>query len=128
MNNPAIPNEKNDEAINTTTQSIVDTLKTQVSAGNLDSVLDMFKSGNVNASSITSAIQSNAAGDLMKKIGIDSAQANQVVSSLLPKVMEQFVNKTNDPSDNSFDLKGVMSSLGGGNAEGLLGNITNLFK
>ena len=49
INNPAIPNEKNDEAINTTTNSIVETLKAQVTSGNLSSITDMFKSRNVNA-------------------------------------------------------------------------------
>lgn len=127
IDNPAIPNEKNDAAIQSATHSIVDTLKTQVAAGKLDSVLDLFKGNQVNASGITAMIQSNAAGDLMQKIGIDQAQASQVVSTLLPKVMEQFVHKTNDPADNSFDLKDIVSSLGNGAGSGLLGNITNLF-
>lgn len=128
INNPAIPNEKNNEAIGVTTESIVDTLKAQISGGNLNSVLDMFKGGDPNTSSVGNAIQSNAATELMKKFGIDSAQASNLVSTLIPKVMDQFVNKTNDPGDNSFDLKSVMNSLGGDNAKGLLGNITNLFK
>lgn len=127
IDNPAIPNEKNDVAIQSATHSIVDTLKTQVAAGKLDSVLDLFKGNQVNASGITAMIQSNAAGDLMQKIGIDQAQASQVVSTLLPKVMEQFVHKTNDPADKSFDLKDIVSSLGSGAGSGLLGNITNLF-
>ena len=127
INNPAIPNEKNNEAIGVTTESIVDTLKAQISGGNLNSVLDMFKGGDPNTSSVGNAIQSNAATELMKKFGIDSAQASNLVSTLIPKVMSQFVNKTNDPGDNSFDLKSVMNSLGGDNAKGLLGNITNLF-
>lgn len=128
INNPAIPNEKNEEAIHTTTNSIVDTLKAQLSGGNLNSIMDMFNGGNVNASPVNSAIQSNAATDLMNKFGIDSTQASNIVSSLLPKVMDQFVNKTNDPKDNSFDIKGIMSSLGGSNSGDILGNITNLFK
>lgn len=128
INNPAIPNEKNNEAIGVTTGSIIDTLKSQISGGNLNSVLDMFKGGDPNASSVGNAIQSHAATELMKKFGIDSAQASSLVSTLIPKVMDQFVNKTNDPGDNSFDLKSVMNTLGGDNANGLLGNITNLFK
>lgn len=128
INNPAIPNEKNEEAIHTTTNSIMDTLKAQMSGGNLTSIMDMFNGGNVNSSPVNSIIQSNAATDLMKKFGIDSTQASSIVSSLLPKVMDQFVNKTNDPKDNSFDINGIMSSLGGSNAGDMLGNITNLFK
>ncbi len=110
--------KKNDEAINTTTNSIVETLKAQVTSGNLSSITDMFKSGNVNASGINSSVQNNVVTDLMKKFGIDNAQASNIASTLLPKVMEQFVSKTNDPNDKSFDVTSIMSSLGGGNAAG----------
>jgi uncharacterized protein YidB (DUF937 family) len=128
INNPAIPNEKNDEAINTTTNSIVETLKAQVTSGNLSSITDMFKSGNVNASGINSSVQNNVVTDLMKKFGIDNAQASNIASTLLPKVMEQFVSKTNDPNDKSFDVTSIMSSLGGGNAAGILGKLSGFFK
>jgi uncharacterized protein YidB (DUF937 family) len=128
INNPAIPNEKNDEAINTTTNSIVETLKAQVTNGNLSSITDMFKSGNVNASGINSSVQNNVVTDLMKKFGIDNAQASNIASTLLPKVMEQFVSKTNDPNDKSFDVTSIMSSLSGGNAAGILGKLSGFFK
>jgi len=128
INNPAIPNEKNDEAINTTTNSIVETLKAQVTSGNLSSITDMFKSGNVNASGINSSVQNNVVTDLMKKFGIDNAQASNIASTLLPKVMEQFVSKTNDPNDKSFDFTNIMSSLGGGGAAGILGKLSGFFK
>lgn len=127
INNPAIPNEKNNDAIHTTTTSIVDTLKAQVTSGNLSSITDLLKNGNINSSSIGNVLQSNVVSDLMKKFGVDNTQATNIASSLLPKVMEQFASKTNDPNDSSFDLKGIMSSLGGGNASGILGKITGFF-
>lgn len=126
INNPAIPNEKNDEAIRTATTSIVDTLKSQVSGGNLNSVMDLFN-GHVDSSAVSSALHSNVASDLMSKLGIDSAQAGHIVSSVLPKVMEQFVKKTNDPDDKSFNITDIVSSLGGSDAGGMLGKITGLF-
>jgi hypothetical protein len=123
VNNPAIPNEKNDEAISSTTNSIIDTLKGQLTSGNLTAITDMFKGGNVNASSVASSVQSNVATDLMKKFGIDNAQASNIASSLIPKVMESFTKKTNDPNDSSFDLSSIMSSLGGGSAAGGIGGM-----
>jgi uncharacterized protein YidB (DUF937 family) len=123
VNNPAIPNEKNDEAIHSTTTSIVDTLKSQMSGGNLSALTDMFKGGNVNASSVASSVQSNVVTDLMKKFGIDNAQASGIASSLIPKVMESFTKKTNDPNDSSFDMSSIMSSLGGGAAAGGIGGM-----
>lgn len=128
VNNPAIPNEKNEEAIKTTTNSIVDTLKSQVAGGNLNSLMDMFKGGNANASSVSSSVQNNVVNDLMKKFGIDNVQASGIAQKLIPTVMEKFVSKTNDPNDKSFDLNSIVSSLGGEGANGILGKITNLFK
>lgn len=128
VNNPAIPNEKNEEAIKTTTNSIVDTLKSQVAGGNLNSLMDMFKGGNANTSSVSSSVQNNVVNDLMKKFGIDNVQASGIAQKLIPTVMEKFVSKTNDPNDKSFDLNSIVSSLGGEGANGILGKITNLFK
>lgn len=127
VSNPAIPNEKNDEAISTTTNSIVDALKSQVTSGNLSSVMEMFNGGNAAASPVNSAVHTNVVTDLMKKFGIDNAQATNIASSLLPKVMEQFVSKTNDPNDKGFDLSGIVSSLGGSGTDGLLGKIKGMF-
>ena len=45
IDNPAIPNEKNEDAIQTTTTSIFESLKGQFSSGNMSSIMDMFKGG-----------------------------------------------------------------------------------
>ncbi len=128
INNPAIPNEKNDAAINTTASSIIDALKSQASSGNLSGLTDLLKGGNVNASSISSNVQSTVVTNLMKQFGIDNSAASGIASSMIPKVMESLVKKTNDPNDSSFDVAGIMSAIGGGNAAGILGKITSLFK
>lgn len=128
VNNPAIPNEKNDEAINTTANSIMNTLKSKVSGGELNSLMDMFKGGAANSSAVNSSVQNNVVNDLMKKFGVDNAQASGIAQKLIPTVMEKFVSKTNDPNDKSFDLNDVMSSLGGAKADGILGKITSFFK
>lgn len=128
VNNPAIPNEKNDEAIDTTTNSIVDTLKSQITSGNISSITDLFKGGNVNASSVSASVQNNVVSELMKKFGVDNVQATGIAQKIIPTVMEKLVKKTNDPNDKSFDLNGIMSSLGGADAAGMLGKITSFFK
>jgi hypothetical protein len=129
-NNPAVPNEKNEEVTHAATTSIMDTLKAQVSSGNLSHIMDMFKGGsNVSSSSISSAAHGNVITDLMSKFGMDNAQASSVASGLVPKVMESFVNKTNDPNDKSFDLQDIVKNIGGsGGIGGMLGGLGNLFK
>ena len=127
VNNAAIPNEHNDEAISTTAGSIFETLKSQATNGNLNGIMDLFKSNG--SSALSSSINSNVAGDLMKKFGLDNSQATNIAGSLIPKVMESFTKKTNDPNDSSFDMEGIMKSIGGtGGIGGMLGGLGNLFK
>ena len=119
VKNPAIPNEQNDAAINTTASGIMDQLKSLSSGGELEKILDMFKGGNVSESPVVGKVSNNVAGDLMNKFGINSDQAGGIVKSLIPLVLRKLVSKTNDPNDKSFDLSGIISSLSGGNSGGL---------
>ena len=125
IDNPVIPNEKNEDAIQTTTTSIFESLKAQFSSGNLSSIMDMFKGGGTSAtqSSVGNAVQTNVVSDLMRKFGIDNSQATEIANKLVPKVMEKFVNKTNDPNDKSFDLPSIVNSLGVTTAGGGIGSM-----
>lgn len=130
INNPAIPNEQNEAAVETATGSIMDHLKGLAGGGNLDSVMSLFQGdGNAASSPVVSNISSGVAGDLMKKFGIDQATASNIVQQLIPVVMNKFVSKTNDPNDKSFDIQGIIGSLSGGQkgAGGILNTIKGLF-
>lgn len=130
INNPAIPNEQNDAAVETATGSIMDHLKGLAGGGNLDSVMSLFQGGgNAASSPLVNNISSGVAGDLMKKFGIDQSSATNIVQQLIPVVMNKFVSKTNDPNDKSFDLQGIIGSLSGGQkgAGGILNSIKGLF-
>ncbi|MBK8847200.1 MAG: hypothetical protein IPO27_11910 [Bacteroidetes bacterium] len=131
VNNPAIPNEHNDSAIETATSGIMEGLKGAIGGGDLSSITSLFSGGGSSAGSnpIVNAISGTVANNLMQKFGINNSAASGIVTALIPTVMSKLVDKTNDPKDNSFDIGGIVSSLGG-NASGLsgmLGNITSLF-
>ncbi len=128
VNNPAIPNEHNDAAINTAATGIMDHLKTAMSSGGVEGITNLLQGGNVAANPMVSNMSSGVAQSLMNKFGIDSTQAGGIVQSLIPMVMSKFVNKTNDPNDKSFDLQGIIGSLtGGGAAGGIMGSLKNVF-
>lgn len=117
INNPAIPNDRNDEAISYASNSIVDGLKGALTNGNINDVLSMFKGENAAASPIAQNIQGGFIQNLMEKFGLDNAQAGGIANSLLPSILNQFASKTNDPNDNSFDLQDIVQKLNGGNGE-----------
>ena len=128
INNPDVPNQKNDLAIQTTADSIFDNLKGQVSSGNLGSLMDMFKGGgDASSNSLVNNISSGVIKDLMAKVGLDNAAATAIVSKLLPLVMGKLKNKTNDPNDSSIDLDSILGALGGKGGGDILGKVKGLF-
>lgn len=122
INNPAIPNERNEEVVADASSSILSGLKSAAASGNTDSITNLFNGGSQAASSspVTQNIQSGFIQNLISKFGLDHANASQIAAGLIPMVMQKFVHKTNDPGDNSFDLKSVLGGLTGG---GGLGNL-----
>jgi hypothetical protein len=125
INNPAIPNEKNDAAISVAGEGIMDQLKGMMSGGGAQNLMEIFQSGNAGSHPAVGQIGNNVAQSLMNKFGIDAGQATGIVQSLIPTVMNKLVHKTNDPNDSSFDLQGIMSSLGGGG--GIMDNLKKMF-
>ena len=129
INNPAIPNEHNDEAVSMASNSIVDGLKGALAGGGINDVLHMFShSDNAAASPVSQNIQGNFIQSLMSRFGIDQSQAGNIASSLIPMVLQKFVHKTNDPNDSSFDIQSIVSNLTGGTSgfdvQGLLNQFT----
>jgi len=118
INNPAVPNEKNDAVCETATNSIINQLKQIAGSGGVNNITSMFQSGNVAAHPALSNISSGVVGDLVKKFGFDGATAENIVSQLIPSVMSKFTSKTNDPEDSSFTLSGILSSLTGSSSGG----------
>jgi len=117
VKNQAIPNQFNNAAIQEVAGSIFSTLKGQVAQGNLQQVVSMFQGGAsqnalANNPMVTQMISSVAA-NFASKFGVSSAQAQSIVAGLLPTVMNQFIKKTNDPKDNSFDLSSMMKTMSG---------------
>ncbi|MFM6983446.1 MAG: hypothetical protein ACKOXF_04885 [Chitinophagaceae bacterium] len=127
INNPAIPNEKNDAAIGLASEGIMDQLKTIGSGGGMDAVMGLMKGGNIASNPAIAEIAGNVAGKLMSNFGLDASQAEGIVKNLVPQVMEKFVSKTNDPNDKSFDLQDVIGTLSGGGMGGVMDKLKGLF-
>ena len=119
INNPAIPNERNDEAINETSSSIAGGLQNMLSSGGAQDILKMF-SGNqsVSNSTVTNNVSGGVIQNLMSKFGLDQSTASNIANKLVPNVMQNLVQKTNDPNDSSFDIQGIFNGLSRGSTSG----------
>lgn len=114
VKNPVVPDESNESAIQDVATQIFNGLKGQASSGNLQDIVGMFQGNQSLAGSpMMSQVISNITGSLASKFGISRQAAAGIANSLIPVVMKQFVNKTNDPNDNDFDLQDIVKSVTG---------------
>jgi uncharacterized protein YidB (DUF937 family) len=116
INNPAIPNEHNDAAVELASSSIFDTLKNAASGGGIGDIVSMFSGGAGNAASspLANIMQNNMVQSLMHKFGLDQGAAGGIASSMLPGILQNLVHKTNDPNDSSFNIQDILSKVTGG--------------
>ncbi|GAO45676.1 hypothetical protein FPE01S_07_00640 [Flavihumibacter petaseus NBRC 106054] len=121
IDNPDIPNEKNEAVMAATGSSIISSLQGMLSQGNVKDVMSLFSNPS-QASSGSPAVQ-QMSGNLLEtltgKLGLNSQQAGGIVSSLLPAVLGSLVSRTNNPADNGFSLQGIFNQLSGGNTAGM---------
>lgn len=141
-NNPAITDNLKEGAITDTATTIFDGLKSQVQAGNMSGLIDIVKNSSqlsaIASNPIVQNIVNSLAGSLATKYGVDAAASNGIASDIVPNVLSQLISKAKDPNDSSFDLQGVMGSLGAkldlstimslaGSGGGLFGGLGKLF-
>lgn len=119
VNNPDIPNEKNDAAINEASSSITGGLQNMFSQGNVQDIMKMFSGGgNAANSAAGQELSGGFIQNLMDKFNLNQSQAQSVSDKVVPGVLEDMVSKTNDPSDKSFDIQGIFNSISGGQTAG----------
>ena len=71
ITNPAIPNERNEEAVKEASASIEDSLKNSLAGGNVGEVVTLFNGNgdNVNTSPVTQQATGNFMDRLQKRFG-----------------------------------------------------------
>ena len=114
-NNPAIPNEQNNSAMETVVQSMMGGLTQQAQGGGLGNLMGMVLNGggNVQDSPVTQGVQQNVEQGLMEKLGISPQAAMSIAGSLVPMVLGKLMNKAADPNDSSVDGNTIMGAATG---------------
>ncbi len=122
VNNPAVPNEMNDEVVAEATDTVASGLRNMVAGGGLQSIISMFTGGGAQQPSnnsllnnpIVSMMIGHFVSKLTNKFNMNSGTANQVATGLIPQVLSSLVNKSNDANDGTFSLDGLLNSITGG--------------
>ena len=121
INNTAIPNERNEEAVQEASTAIEDSLKTSLSGGKVKEVANLFNGDgeNVTTNPITQQATGNFIDRLQSRFGLDVNQAANVANNLIPTVLKRLVQKTSDPADKSFDLQKIFNEVSEGKTNGI---------
>ena len=137
INNPDVPNQYNNDVVAEATNTVASGLRNVVAGGGVQNVLSMF-GGNTNKKSllsnpIVSMMMGHFASKLMNKFKMGPSQANNLSGNLIPNVLGQLINKSNDRNDSSFSLEKLLASITGGRSNevtsqsGGIGGLLNQF-
>jgi hypothetical protein len=119
IDNPSIPNEKNESAISSITDGILGGLKQQATGAGLSSIIGMLtKSGHVDETT-SQNVQGSVVDSLMGKLGLGKGVASSVASQIVPAALSALSKNTVDKNNTSFDLSSILGSLTGGKTNGL---------
>ncbi|MBW7892534.1 MAG: hypothetical protein H3C48_16220 [Chitinophagaceae bacterium] len=120
INNPAIPNDKNEAAIGEAANAISGGLQNMLNQGGFKDILKMFggQSG-IDENNITHSISGGLIESLTGKLGVEQQAASGIAGSLIPAVLKGLVQRTNDPNDAGFNIQGLFNSLSGGKTAGI---------
>ena len=119
VKNPAIPNQHNNDAMQTILSSVMGGLQNQAQEGNIGGLMGLLSGqngtgNNLMGNPIVSGIAQNAINSLMAKFGISNSAAGNIIAQVLPGVLSSMISKTSNQNDGSMDFGGIMGSLLGG--------------
>lgn len=139
VNNPEVPNEKNEEAIEVAHNALVDGLR-GFSKDDLVQLEQSVQQDNLDANNAQLGfLSNNMVEGLTKKLGLNSGIAKTIVVALLPILLKKIFSGNSSPAANTqtagFNMNDILGSiLGGGAAQtnagsgGLMDKLSNLGK
>ena len=125
VNNPAIPNEHNNSAMQTILGAITGGMQQQAQGGEdgLAGLAGLLggQSGTggsgLMSNPIVAGIAQQAISGLMQKFGIGNGAASGIVSQVLPNVMGSMIQQTNDPNNSAFNMSDIMGVMSDGKVD-----------
>lgn len=119
--NQHLPSNQKDDIAAEATNTVASGMRNMVAGGGLESLISMFSNGGQQkkgkgllSNPIVSMMVGHFTEKLMSKFNLNSHEASKVSSSMIPDVLSNLVNKTNDPDNNGFSLESLLNSITGG--------------
>jgi len=105
VENSAVPNEHNEAVMQEAQNSITAGLQQLASGGGLDQLTQTMQGGQADASHpAVQQISGNFAQNIAEKFGINSQEAGNIASSIIPNVLGKIFNKGVQQGQGGFDI------------------------
>ncbi len=122
VENPAIPNEQNQEVLADATKTITSGFQNVLAGGGLQNILDLFKgsngAGSLQKNPMVTMMVGHFISKLVGKYNLSPASASNVANNLIPNVLNGVITETNNTQNPGFTLDGLIGSLTGGGGGG----------
>ena len=122
LNKTSLPAEQNEAVVTEATNTVASGLRNMVAGGGAQNILDLFGSKGGDKKSLLSnplvlMMIGHFAGKLISKYKMNSNQANNIAGDLIPGVVGNLINKTNDPNESQFSIDEILASITGGQSK-----------
>lgn len=124
VTNPEVPNEQNEAVLAEAGKTVAGGLQNILAGGGFENILSLFggQSGTqqngiagLMKNPIVSMMVGNLINKLVGKYNMNPQQASNVSANLIPNVLNQLIQRTQDPNNSSFTMDSLIQSLTGGN-------------
>lgn len=114
INNPAIPNEQNNVALEAIQNGIFGGLQQQAQGGNLGGLMGMVMGqGSGQQTQVVQGVEQNVQQNLMQRLGISPQVATSIAAVVVPMVLNKLMNKAQDPNDPSVSQNDILGAATG---------------
>ena len=127
VENPEVPNEYNNDVMAEATSTVAGGLKNVMAGGGLENIINLFQQGGQQSSGggvrnlLKNPMVTMMVGHLISKLtgkyNMSPASASNVATNLVPNVLDNLIQKTQDPNNSSFTLDKLIGSLTGGGSD-----------
>lgn len=122
LNKTPLPPDQNEAVVAEATNTVASGLRNMVAGGGVQNILDLFGNKDGNKKSLLSnplvlMMIGHFAGKLISKYKMNSNQANNIAGDLIPGVLGNLINKTNDPNESQFSIDEILASITGGQSK-----------
>lgn len=117
-----LDNDQQNEVFNIAQSSLLESIKGQISNGNLNQIMDMFNGEkDADSGAIAGNMQNQVVQSLMDKFGFDSAKAGSIAQSVIPAILSRF---TSPETGNANDAADLVKKIGLDNDSGIAGIVS----